>query len=147
MLNTRVTLWRYPHRMRNPAQSFFRRVDDRGAPDHMRRLLDVLIALGLLAMTAPLMLLTAVAIKAESRGPILVSENCVGLGGRRFRMLKFRTVPHDPDCTTPSWAGKATPLGVFLQYTRIEALPRLMNVVRGEMSIIDPDGRSPCFLD
>ena len=117
------------------------------ALDQMRRLWDVVIASVLLAISAPLMLLVALAIRAEGSGPILVKENCIGLGGRRFRMLRFRTVPHDPDRTRPSWARKPTRLGEFLRYTRIEALPQLINVLHGEMSIIDPDGRSPSFLD
>ena len=84
------------------------------ALDQMRRLWDVVIASVLLAISAPLMLLVALAIRAEGSGPILVKENCIGLGGRRFRMLRFRTVPHDPDCTRPSWARKSTRLGVIV---------------------------------
>src|SRR5205823_13366507 len=118
-----------------------------GAPDQIRRSLDVVIAGALLAITAPLMLLVALAIKAESPGPVLVNETCIGLGGRRFQMLKFRTLMHDPDHTLPIWAEKTTLLGEVLRFTRIEALPQLVNVLRGEMSLIDPDGRSPSFLD
>jgi len=62
-------------------------------------------------------------------------------------MLKFRTVSHDPDQTQPIWARKPTPVGEMLRFTRIEALPQLINILRGEMSIVDPDGRSPSFLD
>lgn len=129
------------------AYQLFRRAQGDIALDQMRRIFDVVIASALLALTAPLMLLIAMAIRVESPGPVLVRETCIGLGGRRFRMLKFRSVPHDPDRTAPSWARKATPLGEVLQYTRIEALPQLINVFRGEISIIDPDGRSPSFLD
>src|SRR5436190_15478228 len=118
-----------------------------GAPDQIRRSLDVVIAGALLAITAPLMLLVALAIKAESPGPVLVNETCIGFGGRQFQMLKFRTLMHDPDHTLPIWAEKTTPLGEVLRFTRIEILPQLLNVLRGEMSIIDSDGRSPSFLD
>src|SRR5205085_9753029 len=125
----------------------FRRAHGNIALDHMRRLVDLVIAFVLLVISAPLMLAVALAIKAESSGPILVKETCIGLGGRRFRLLSFRTVLHDPDRTMPSWGRRATPLGEVLRYTRIEALPQLINVLCGEMSIIDPDGRSPSFLD
>lgn len=118
-----------------------------GAPDQIRRSLDVVIACAFLAITAPLMLLVALAVKVESPGPVLVKQTCIGLGGRRFQMLRFRTVMHDPDHTLPIWAEKTTLLGEVLRFTRIEILPQLLNVLRGEMSIIDSDGRSPSFLD
>jgi lipopolysaccharide/colanic/teichoic acid biosynthesis glycosyltransferase len=65
---------------------------------------------------------------------------------RRFQMLKFRTIMHDPEYTMPVWA-KMTRVGQFLRYTRIEALPQLINILRGEMSLIDRDGSSPSFLE
>jgi lipopolysaccharide/colanic/teichoic acid biosynthesis glycosyltransferase len=130
------------------AYQLFWRAHGDFALDQVRRLFDVVIALPLLTFTAPLMVFAALAIKIETPGPILVKEACIGLGGRRFRMLRFRTVVHDPDGTVPNWARKATPVGEFLRYTRIEAIPQLINVLRGEMSIIDLDGiRSPSFLD
>ena len=113
----------------------------------MRRLIDLAVAGALLTLAAPLMLLVALAIRIESPGPILVRENCIGLRGRRFQMLKFRTVRHDPDRSVPLWSRKPTPLGGVLRFTRIEALPQLINVIRGEISIVDADGRSPSFLD
>jgi len=118
-----------------------------GAPDQIRRSLDVVIACALLAITAPLMLLVALAVKVESPGPVLVKETCIGISGRRFQMLKFRTLMHDPDHTLPIWAEKTTLLGEVLRFTRIEILPQLLNVLRGEMSIIDSNRRSPSFLD
>jgi lipopolysaccharide/colanic/teichoic acid biosynthesis glycosyltransferase len=118
-----------------------------GAPDQIRRSLDVVIAGALLAITAPLMLLVALAVKLESPGPVLVKETCIGIGGRRFQMLKFRTIVHDPEHTIPVWAQKPTQIGRFLRHTRIEALPQLFNVLRGEMTLINGDGFSPTFLD
>ena len=107
----------------------------------------MLIAALLLAITAPVLLLVALAIRLESRGPVLVRETCIGRRGRRFQMLRFRTVLHNPEQRNPIWGCKRTRIGEILEYTRIETLPELINVVRGEMSIIDPDGRSPSFLD
>ena len=109
--------------------------------------MDFVIAAMLLAITAALMLFIALTIRAESTGPIFVKRTCIGVGGRRFEMLKFRTLVHDPEHTIPVWARKPTQVGQVLRYTRLDALPQLINVMRGEMSIIDPNGRSPSFLD
>ena len=133
--------------MRSLLQQFSRRRVYDSAADQMRRLIDVVVAGALLALAAPLMLLVALTIRAESPGPVLVRGSCIGVRGRRFQMLKFRTVRHDPDRSAPLWSRKPTPPGAVLRLTRIDALPQLINVIHGEMSIVDPDGRSPSFLD
>lgn len=117
------------------------------ARDQMRRFADVLIACTLLAVTAPLLLLIAAALKLESPGPVLKRRSCIGHGGCRFQMLNFRTMADDPEGSVPLWLRQPTPLGQFLRLTRVEALPQLINVLRGEMSMIDPQRRSPSFLD
>ena len=116
--------------------------------------MDFVIAAILLAITAPLMLIIALAVRAESTGPVFVKRTCIGVGGRRFQMLKFRTLIHDPEHTMPAWARKPTQIGQVLQYTRVDALPQLVdalpqlvNVLRGEMSILDSEGSPPSFLD
>jgi len=124
-----------------------RHVQDKGVPRQMRRLDALVIACLLLAITSPLMLIVTLAIKLEGVGPVLERQTCIGRSGRRFQMLKFRTVVHDPEHATPAWAQRTTQLGQFLRYTRIDALPQLINVLRGEMSIIDRDARLPSFLD
>ena len=113
----------------------------------MRRLADFVIACLLLAITSPLMVLVALTIKLKSPGPVLDRQTCIGCAGRRFQMLKFRTALHDPKHATAPWARRTTQIGESLLYSRIEALPQLINVLRGEMSIIDRDARSPSFLD
>ncbi len=133
--------------MRSLLQQLSRRRGYDSAPDQMRRLIDLILAGALLALAAPLMLLVALAIRAESPGPVLVRKTCIGLRGRRFQMLKFRIVRHDADRSLPLWSRKPTRLGGVLRFTRIEALPQLINVIRGEISIVDADGRSPSFLD
>jgi lipopolysaccharide/colanic/teichoic acid biosynthesis glycosyltransferase len=117
------------------------------ALDQMRRLADFLIAAALLVITSPLMLAVALAIKWEGPGPIFERQRCIARGGRRFEMLKFRTIDPDPEHTIPIWARRTTQVGEFLGYTRIEYLPQLINVLRGEMSLLDPDGNSPSFLE
>ena len=79
---------------------FLRRAHD-DALDQMRRLADVLIAGALLVITAPLLIFVALAIKWEGPGPIFERQRCIARGGRCFEMLKFRTVVHNPDGTTP----------------------------------------------
>ena len=70
----------------------------------MRRIADVVIAGALLAITLPLMLCAALAIRFEGPGPILDRVSCIGRGGRRFQMLRFRTMVHDAAGTLPNWA-------------------------------------------
>jgi lipopolysaccharide/colanic/teichoic acid biosynthesis glycosyltransferase len=117
------------------------------ALDEMRRLADLLIAGVLLVIASPLMFFVALAIKWEGSGPIFERQRCIARGGRRFEMLKFRTIVHNPERTMPVWARKTTQVGEFLRYSRIECLPQLINALRGEMSIVDPDGNSASFLE
>jgi lipopolysaccharide/colanic/teichoic acid biosynthesis glycosyltransferase len=113
----------------------------------MTRIGQLVIACALLAATLPLMILVALAIKLESAGPVLEQRDCIGHGGRGFRMLKFRTTAYDPDRSTPPWARQPTRVGQLLRYTRIDALPQLINVLRNEMSMINTATRAPPFLD
>ena len=115
--------------------------------EQMRRLADLVIAGALLILALPLMALVALAIRWEGPGRIFERQACIGRGGHRFQMLKFRTMVPDPEHTIPVWARKPTQIGGFLRYTRLELLPRLINVLRGDMSLTDPDGSSPPFLD
>jgi lipopolysaccharide/colanic/teichoic acid biosynthesis glycosyltransferase len=116
-------------------------------PFRMRRIADVLIASGLLAIMLPLLLLIALLIKCESAGPIFETKSCIGRGGRRFQILRFRTT-RDAQDDTASFSGRwRSPIGEFLHYSRLDVLPELLNVIRGDMSILEPDGRSPSFLD
>jgi lipopolysaccharide/colanic/teichoic acid biosynthesis glycosyltransferase len=111
----------------------------------MKRLADVTIAVAVLLGVLPLLIVVAFALKAESAGPIFDRKSCIGRGGCRFQMLKFRTVPHDPEGTLPMWARQETRLGEFLSQTRIDALPNLYNVLRGDMSIVDFERSWPFF--
>jgi len=112
----------------------------------LRRAADVLIAFTVLVVVLPLLIVVALAIKAASSGPIFVGKSCVGRGGRRFQMFQFRTGEYDPEGMLPIWACRTTPIGKFLRWTRIDALPQLFNVLRGEMSVVDRDGVWPSFL-
>ena len=142
MINFRRVLPSEP-RDRTPATLHVHRFDRR----FERRFADVVIAGALLIITSPLMLLVALVLKSEGSGPILDRKLCIARGGRRFQMLKFRTMVSDPENAMPVWACKTTQVGEFLQSCRIDCLPQLVNVLRGEMSIVDPDRNSPTFLD
>lgn len=104
------------------------------SPKHLR---SGAAASALVVLTLPLMTFVALAIKCESRGPVFERRQRIVPGGRRtFDLLTSRTTTYDPADTMPSWARRPTPLGSFLQYTRIEALPQLINAARGEVSCL-----------
>ena len=124
----------------------FQRPYGDASPDQMKRLADLVIASALLLITLPLMILVALAIKWEDPGPIFERQTCI-VRGRRFQLLKFRTTASDAEHTRPVWARKTTQIGELLRYTRIESLPQLFNVLRGEMSLLGGDRHSPSFLE
>jgi lipopolysaccharide/colanic/teichoic acid biosynthesis glycosyltransferase len=100
----------------------------------VRRLADIVIAGAVLLITLPLMVGVALAIRLESPGPVFERERRLNRG-RRFTPLTFRTTTYDPEGLTPKWLRNTTPIGRFLRYTRIDLLPRLINVIRGEISL------------
>ena len=89
--------------------------------------------------------IVALVIKLDSPGPVFSRRERLGVGGRNTRVLKFRTV-HDRQY--PPWRQDAhlTRVGWFLRYTRIDCLPQLLNVLRGEMSLLGTDRDRPDFL-
>jgi len=108
----------------------------------IKRLIDLLASVVLLVLTAPLMMLTALAVKATSRGPALYRQSRLGLNGQEFQLLKFRSMRQDAESGGPSWATRNDPrvtaIGRFLRLVRIDELPQLLNVLRGEMSFVGP---------
>ena len=118
----------------------------------VKRGMDVSGALLLLALFAPLMLVIAVAIRIESRGPAMFRQDRVGRGGTRFRIVKFRTMVRDaeelraklvPLSKSPDWLlldidPRITRVGRFLRMTSLDELPQLFNVLKGEMSLVGP---------
>jgi lipopolysaccharide/colanic/teichoic acid biosynthesis glycosyltransferase len=118
-------------------------------PEERRhRLADLAVAVALLALTLPLMILVAIAIKCESRGPVLCRRQRVA-AGRRFLAIQFRTTVLEGQSVREdawNWEGH-TRIGWLLRLTRIDNLPQLINVLRGDMSCIDPRPERPLFLD
>ena len=122
-------------------------VNQRSAAERIRRVGDVLIACILLAITLPLLLVVALAVKVDTPGPVLSKQTCIGPDGRRFRMLQFRTALYDPSYAAPPLTHIPTALSQFLWCSRIQVLPRLITVLRGELSIIHREAGSSSFLD
>ena len=108
----------------------------------MKRLLDIVLSLCGLAVLGPAMLLIAAAIRATSKGPAIFRQRRVGRGGASFEMLKFRSMRtgvdpygHSPrDGSDP----RLTPIGRLLRESSLDELPQLLNVLRGEMSLVGP---------
>jgi exopolysaccharide biosynthesis polyprenyl glycosylphosphotransferase len=127
------------------------RVQAAGLDDVVRRARDVAGSLLLLALTLPLLLLVACLIKLASRGPVLYRQDRVGLHGRVFTMLKFRTMRIDAEADGPRWAAerdsRVTLFGAFIRASRIDELPQLINVLRGEMSLVGPRPERPYFVE
>jgi exopolysaccharide biosynthesis polyprenyl glycosylphosphotransferase len=117
-----------------------------------KRGLDVLLALGLLVVLAPVLVLLAALVAATSRGPVLLRQERMGLDGRPFGMLKFRTMRADAETGTgPVFATRddprVTPLGRILRRLSLDELPQLWNVVRGEMSLVGPRPERGPFVE
>jgi lipopolysaccharide/colanic/teichoic acid biosynthesis glycosyltransferase len=101
------------------------------------RIADVLIAAALLVFTLPLMVFTGLAIKLESSGPVLSRRPRVGRYGRQFTALSFRTTAEQASGSIWKRPAYETAIGAFLQYTGVVDLPRLVNVIRGDTSLVE----------
>jgi Undecaprenyl-phosphate glucose phosphotransferase len=117
----------------------------------VKRGFDVLFAgLGLLLLS-PALLAIAIWIKLDSAGPVFYVQERVGVNGRRFRMLKFRTMRTDAEAAGPQWSRAADPrrtrAGAILRRLSIDELPQLWNVLVGHMSLVGPRPEQPVFVD
>jgi sugar transferase (PEP-CTERM system associated) len=122
------------------------------ARDPQKRLFDILVSGIVLVLAAPLMLLTALAIKIESgwRGSIIYRQRRVGLNGAVFEVLKFRSMREDAERDGARWAARnddrVTRVGRCIRRCRIDELPQLLNVLRGDMSFVGPRPERPEFV-
>lgn len=117
----------------------------------VRDVLDALLALGLLVLLLPLLAFVAIAIRLEDGGPVLYRQERVGLRGRCFTMLKFRSMCSDAEADgRPRFAAvddpRVTRTGRIIRRTRIDELPQLVNVLRGEMRLIGPRPERPAIV-
>jgi exopolysaccharide biosynthesis polyprenyl glycosylphosphotransferase len=117
----------------------------------IKRGFDLAVAGGVAVFTTPLMLLAAAAIAIEGKGPVFYRQERVGLHGRKFQILKFRTMIPAPQNATPQWTQnqdkRITRLGQVMRKFRIDELPQLLNVLRGEMSLVGPRPEQPHFCE
>jgi sugar transferase (PEP-CTERM system associated) len=116
-----------------------------------KRAFDLSASLLLLALTWPVILFTAILIKLESRGPVLYRQERVGLSGVPFQVLKLRSMCSDAERDgVARWAtsndSRVTRVGRFIRKTRIDELPQLFNVLKGEMSFVGPRPERPVFV-
>jgi exopolysaccharide biosynthesis polyprenyl glycosylphosphotransferase len=131
-------------RVHNPALSTLNRV--------LKRAVDIVLSGLILTLGAPLFLLLALLIRLESSGPALYIQERVGLDGRPFNCIKFRTMHVDAETKTgPVWSSpedpRVTRLGPFLRRHSLDELPQFINVLLGEMSIVGPRAERPIFVE
>jgi sugar transferase (PEP-CTERM system associated) len=117
-----------------------------------KRLLDILCASMGLAIGLPVMAIVALAVRLTSTGPVFYHQQRVGRNGKLFTVHKFRTMKTDAEAETgPVWAAKAgdprvTPIGAMLRRTRLDEMPQLWNVLKGDMSFVGPRPERPEFV-
>lgn len=117
----------------------------------VKRTMDVILAfVSGLALALP-MLIIAFLIKFDSPGPAIFSQERLGRDGKPFIIYKFRTMYLDAEADGPQWAKKhdsrCTPLGRFLRNTRLDELPQIWNILKGDMSIVGPRPERACFYN
>ncbi len=117
----------------------------------LRRVLDFTMALAILVLAAPVMMLAAIIVRATSRGPAFYTQVRTGLNGKPFTIFKIRSmVDKCESLTGPRWTipgdPRVTPIGWLLRKTHIDELPQLLNVLRGDMSLIGPRPERPEFV-
>lgn len=118
----------------------------------LKRLFDLIVSLLILILSFPLIVLSAIAIKLESKGPVFFKQERCGLNNKTFRILKFRSMVHNAEKKTgPVWSQKNDPritkVGKILRKLRIDEIPQMINVLKGEMSIVGPRPERPYFVD
>ena len=118
----------------------------------IRRTISLVISLIGLVLTLPLLPLIVLAIRLDSKGPILYTQTRVGKGGRLFKVIKFRTMREDAEAESgPRWADdkdpRVTRVGKFLRSSRLDEIPQLWCVLKGEMAFVGPRPERPEFIE
>ena len=117
----------------------------------VKRILDIVVAAILLLSSLPVTLFAALAVKLDSKGPVFYSQERIGLYGKRFMVHKFRTMFTDAEKNGAQWATKNDPrvtrVGHFLRKTRIDELPQLLCVLKGDMSMVGPRPERAVFIE
>lgn len=118
----------------------------------LKRTVDIAFSLGVLVFLSPLFLVIAIAVKLSSPGPVFYKQERMGLNGRTFPILKFRSMPVQAEAQTGAvWAkageNRATRVGAFLRRTSLDELPQFINVLLGHMSVVGPRPERPVFIE
>lgn len=118
----------------------------------VKRVFDIVVSLLLLVLATPVMILAAIMIAIEDGAPVFYRQERVGLGGRLFKVTKFRSMRRDAERDgKPRWAAanddRVTRVGRFIRKVRIDELPQLFNVLKGDMSLVGPRPERPFFVD
>lgn len=118
----------------------------------LKRLVDLVSSAILLLLASPFMVMTAIAIKLDSKGPVFYRQTRVGKDSEPFKLIKFRSMIKDAEQKTGAvWAGERDPritrVGKIIRFLRIDELPQLFNVFKGDMSLIGPRPERPEFVD
>ncbi|MCK5344275.1 MAG: TIGR03013 family PEP-CTERM/XrtA system glycosyltransferase, partial [Candidatus Heimdallarchaeota archaeon] len=118
----------------------------------VKRVLDLVLSAVILIPSLPMLLITPIIIKLESRGPVIFKQTRVGENGKEFEIYKFRSMRADAEAKSgPVWAGKnddrTTLVGKLIRKTRIDELPQLFNVLKGDMSFVGPRPERPFFVN
>lgn len=116
----------------------------------LKRTFDIGVALGGLIVLAPIFAVVAALIKCDSRGPVFYAGDRIGQHGRPFKILKFRSMAVDADRQGPPITHRDDPritrVGAFLRRTKLDELPQLWNVLKGEMSLVGPRPETPSYV-
>lgn len=116
-----------------------------------KRMFDILFSTVALIIALPVLIIVAIAIKLDSKGPVFFKQERIGYRGRKFFIIKFRSMKSDAESAGPQLSGvndnRRTKVGVILRKTRLDELPQFYNVLKGEMSIVGPRPERQYFID
>lgn len=118
----------------------------------LKRVLDIVVSVMIIIFTLPMTIITAIAIKLESKGPVFYRQERVGLRGRPIKIYKFRSMVNDAEKKSgPVWASQNDPritkVGAFIRKVRIDEIPQMINVLSGEMSLVGPRPERAYFVE
>lgn len=118
----------------------------------VKRLMDITVSLIILILSSPLIIFASIAIKLDSKGPIVYKQERSGMNGKVFKIWKFRSMYEDAEkLTGPVWSSKDDPrvtkVGKWIRKVRIDELPQIWNVLKGDMSLVGPRPERPFFVE